>query len=59
MDWAGIGLVAATLVVVVVGMILVARVGINIDRRPRKQRRIRTVKGEYEPPEPPEARRYW
>ena len=59
MDWAGIGLVAAILVVVSVGMIVVTRVGVNIDRRTRRQRRIRRAKGEYEPPEPPEARRYW
>jgi hypothetical protein len=58
MDWVGIGAIAATIAVAVVGIIAVTKVGINMGRRPRKRSRIRRAKGEYQPPEPPEGR-YW
>ena len=58
MEWPGIALVAAVLLVAIGGIVLVTRVGIDTRRRPRKAPRIREVKGEYQPPEPPEGR-YW
>ena len=58
MGWAGIAVVVAVLAVAIVGIIAITKVGINIDRRPRKPTRVRPVKGEYQPPEPPEGR-YW
>ena len=56
--WAGIAVVVAVLAVAIVGIIAITKVGINTDRRPRKPNRVRPVKGEYQPPEPPEGR-YW
>ncbi len=56
--WTEIGVAAAVVIVAVIGMIAVTKIGINMDRRPRKPSRIRKAKGEYQPPEPPEGR-YW
>ena len=51
-------LVLIVLVVAIGGIVAVTKVGINMDRRPRKPTRVRRAKGEYEAPEPPEGR-YW
>jgi hypothetical protein len=53
--WVGIAVVIAVLAV---GIIAITKVGINLDRRPRKPTRVRPAQGEYRPPEPPEGR-YW
>ena len=62
MGWAGIAVVAAVLAVAVavaiVGVIAITKLGVNLDRRPRKPTRVRPAKGDYQPPEPPEGR-YW
>ena len=58
MDWSGVALVLAILAVAITGMAAVTKVGIKINRRPRKSTRIRRTKGEYHLPEPPEGR-YW
>lgn len=58
MDWAGIAVVAVALAVAIVGIVAITKIGINLDRRPRKRGRIHRAKGEYQPPEPPEGR-YW
>jgi hypothetical protein len=57
-DWLGVAAVVVVLAVAIAGIVAVTRVGIKIDRRPRKSTRIRRAKGEYHPPEPPEGR-YW
>lgn len=58
MGLAGIAVVVAVLAVAIAGIIAITRLGINLDRRPRKPTRVRPAKGEYQPPEPPEGR-YW
>ncbi len=58
MDWLGVALVLVGLAVAITGIAAVTKVGIKIDRGPRKSTRIRRTKGEYQPPEPPEGR-YW
>jgi hypothetical protein len=58
MDWAEIAIAAIILAVAIAGTVIVTRIGIRVDRRPRKRERIRRAKGDYQPPEPPEGR-YW
>ncbi|HVC75211.1 MAG TPA: hypothetical protein VND96_01710 [Candidatus Micrarchaeaceae archaeon] len=58
MDWGAGAVVAVVLGIAIVGVAAITKVGINIDRRPRKPTRIRRAEGEYHPPEPPEGR-YW
>ncbi len=58
MDWGALALVLAVLTIAIVGIVAVTKIGINLDRRPRKPTRVRPAKGEYQPPEPPEGR-YW
>jgi hypothetical protein len=57
-DWSGVALVLIVLAVAITGIAAVIKVGIKINRRPRKSTRIRRIKGEYQPPEPAEGR-YW
>jgi hypothetical protein len=57
-DFVGIGLIAASLTVAIVGILVVARVGIRMGRVRNKPTRIRKAEGEFQPPEPPEGR-YW
>jgi hypothetical protein len=57
-DWVGIALMAALLVVACGGIVLVAKLGINFGRGSPKPTRIRRANGDYQPPEPPEER-YW
>jgi len=56
--WAGIAAVIAVLAAAIVGIIAITKVGINLDRSPRKPTRVRPAKGEYQPPEPPGGS-YW
>ena len=58
MDLAGIALLVVVLSVGLVASIVVAKAGINMQRRRRKPTRGRRAKGAYQPPEPPEGR-YW
>ncbi len=58
MGWVGIAVVIDVLAVAIVGIIAITKMGINLDRRPRKPTRVRPAKGEYRPSEPPEGR-YW
>jgi hypothetical protein len=57
-EWIAVAVVAAILAITIAGIFAVTKIGINMDRRPRKASRIRRAKGEYQPPEPPEGR-YW
>jgi hypothetical protein len=57
-DWFGLALIAAVLVVACGGIVLVAKLGINFGRGSTKPTRIRPANGQYQPPEPPEGR-YW
>jgi hypothetical protein len=57
-NWVGIALIAALLVIACGGIVLVAKLGINLGRGSPKPTRIRHASGEYQPPEPPEGR-YW
>ncbi len=58
MDWSGVALVLVVLAVAVTGIAAVTKVGIKINRHPRKSSRTQRTKGEYQPPKPPEGR-YW
>jgi len=58
MDWGALALVLSVLTIALVGIVAVTKIGINLNRRPRKRTRVRPAKGEYQPPEPPEGR-YW
>ena len=44
MGWAGIALVVAVLAVAIVVIIAITKVGINLDRRPRKPTRVRRLR---------------
>jgi len=49
---------SVAILITIAGIFAVTKIGINMDRSPRKASRIRRAKGEYQPPEPPEGR-YW